>query len=60
MTTNHITRLDEALIRPGRVDKKVKLGLADKKITADLFYLVFMPVKGGVALPEDAQSDVLV
>jgi len=60
MTTNHITRLDEALIRPGRVDKKVELGLADKKITADLFYLVFMPVKGDVALLEDAQSDVLV
>jgi chaperone BCS1 len=60
MTTNHITRLDEALIRPGRVDKKVELGLADKKITVDLFYLVFMPVKGDVALPEDAQSDVLV
>jgi mitochondrial chaperone BCS1 len=29
MTTNHITRLDKALIRPGRVDKKVELGLAD-------------------------------
>jgi len=42
------------------VDKKVELGLSDKKITADLFYLVFMPVKGDVALPEDAQSDVLV
>jgi ATP-dependent 26S proteasome regulatory subunit len=29
MTTNYITRLDEALIRPGRVDKKVELGLAN-------------------------------
>lgn len=27
MTTNHTKRLDEALIRPGRVDKKVELGL---------------------------------
>jgi mitochondrial chaperone BCS1 len=60
MTTNHITRLDEALIRPGRVDKKVKLGLADKKMIADLFCFVFKPVKGDVAPPEDAQSDVLV
>jgi mitochondrial chaperone BCS1 len=54
MTTNHITRLDEALIRPGRVDKKVKLGLADNQMTADLFCLVFKPIEGDVALPEDA------
>jgi mitochondrial chaperone BCS1 len=56
MTTNHITRLDEALIRPGRVDKKIELGLADSKMTADLFCLVFKPIEGDVALPEDAQS----
>jgi chaperone BCS1 len=31
MTTNYIAQLDEALIRLGRVDKKVELGLADKK-----------------------------
>ncbi|KAF4628400.1 hypothetical protein G7Y89_g9752 [Cudoniella acicularis] len=44
MTTNHITRLDEALIRPGRMDKKVELRLADYKMTADLFCLVFKPI----------------
>jgi chaperone BCS1 len=60
MTTNHITRLDKALIRPGRVDKKVELGLADKKMTADLFCFVFKPMEGDVALPKDVQSDVLV
>jgi chaperone BCS1 len=59
MTTNYITRLDEALIRPGRVDKRVELGLADEKMTADLFCVVFKPVEGGVALLEDAQLDVL-
>ncbi|PMD66310.1 P-loop containing nucleoside triphosphate hydrolase protein, partial [Hyaloscypha bicolor E] len=32
-----------ALIRPGRIDKKVELGLADHKITADLFCLIFKP-----------------
>jgi chaperone BCS1 len=53
MTTNHITRLDKALIRPGRVDKKVELGLADEEMTADIFRLVFKPVLGDVALPED-------
>ena len=53
MTINHITRLDEALIRLSRVNKKVELGLANKKITANLFYLVFMPVKRDVALLKD-------
>jgi chaperone BCS1 len=48
MTTNYIERLDEALIRPGRVDKKVELGLADKQMTADLFCVVFKPVEGDV------------
>jgi mitochondrial chaperone BCS1 len=60
MTTNHITRLDEALIRPGRVDKKIELGLADKKMTAGLFCVVFKPVEGDVTPPKNAQSDVLV
>jgi chaperone BCS1 len=60
MTTNHISRLDEALIRPGRVDKKVELGLADKNMTSDLFSLVFKPVAGDVAPLEATQSEVLV
>jgi ATP-dependent 26S proteasome regulatory subunit len=30
MTTNQIERLDPALIRPGRVDMKVELYLADE------------------------------
>ncbi|KAH6670568.1 mitochondrial chaperone bcs1 [Halenospora varia] len=60
MTTNHITHLNEALIRPGRVDKKFELGLADKKMTAKLFCYIFKPIEGDVALPKDAQSDVLV
>jgi ATP-dependent 26S proteasome regulatory subunit len=54
MTTNHITYLDKALIRPGRVDEKVELGLANKEIIANIFRLVFKPVKGDVAPPEDA------
>jgi len=60
MTTNHITRLDEALTRPGRVDKKVELGLADKKMMAELFCLVFKPMKGDIVPADDAQLDVLV
>ena len=29
LTTNHVSRLDEALVRPGRVDMAVRLGEAD-------------------------------
>jgi mitochondrial chaperone BCS1 len=53
ITTNYITRLDEALIRLGRVDKIVELGLANNQITANLFCLVFKPIKGDVALLKD-------
>lgn len=41
MTTNHIEHLDEALIRPGRANKKVHFQLADKKISTRLFLTVF-------------------
>lgn len=37
MTTNHVERLDAALIRAGRVDMKVELGLANRDISARLF-----------------------
>jgi chaperone BCS1 len=60
MTTNHVTRLDDALIRPGRVDRKFELGLADKKMTADLFCIVFMPMEGDIPPPGKAPSDALV
>jgi len=41
MTTNYIERLDDALIRPGRVDRKVEFRLADKDIIGQLFRMVF-------------------
>jgi chaperone BCS1 len=37
MTTNHIESLDKAIIRPGRVDLKIELGLADKAMITELF-----------------------
>jgi len=37
MTTNHINKLDAALIRPGRVDLKVYLGDADRSQVLQMF-----------------------
>ena len=37
MTTNHIDRLDPALIRPGRVDFKFEMRNATKEQAASLF-----------------------
>jgi chaperone BCS1 len=41
MTTNHVERLDAALIRPGRVDMKLELGLTTHDINAQLFFTIF-------------------
>jgi chaperone BCS1 len=49
MTTNHVERLDGALIRPGRVDKQVAFRLADKDIIAQLFCNVYSHSNNDVA-----------
>ena len=41
MTTNHIEKLDAALVRPGRVDKRVEFRLANEDVMAQLFTVVF-------------------
>jgi mitochondrial chaperone BCS1 len=48
MTTNHIERLDDALIRPGRVDMKLEFRLADKEMITQLFCVVFKRSEGDV------------
>ncbi|EGO54568.1 hypothetical protein NEUTE1DRAFT_124799 [Neurospora tetrasperma FGSC 2508] len=57
MTTNHLKKLDKALIRPGRVDMIVEFGRADKEMTAAIFRAIFAPLEGDeVDTPSDADS----
>ncbi|KAI1809692.1 BCS1 N terminal-domain-containing protein [Poronia punctata] len=46
MTTNHVEKLDKALIRPGRVDMIIKFGLADANMTKNLFHNIFVQLEG--------------
>lgn len=48
MTTNHPERLDPALVRPGRADLRVELGLVPASVAADLF-LRFFPGEEALA-----------
>ncbi|KAK1713608.1 LOW QUALITY PROTEIN: BCS1 N terminal-domain-containing protein [Colletotrichum lupini] len=46
MTTNHVEKLDKALIRPGRVDQIVKFTLADGEIIGAIFRAIYAPLEG--------------
>ncbi|KFY17518.1 hypothetical protein V492_00613 [Pseudogymnoascus sp. VKM F-4246] len=46
MTTNHIDKLDDALIRPGRVDMTVKFQLSDAAMMRTLFTSIFTTLEG--------------
>ncbi|PWN20083.1 P-loop containing nucleoside triphosphate hydrolase protein [Microstroma glucosiphilum] len=48
MTTNHREALDEALIRPGRVDLQVQFKNADREQARDLFLRWFLPAHTAV------------
>jgi len=48
MTTNHIEKLDEALIRPGRVDMTVKFDLANTTMITTIFRSIFATLEGDI------------
>ena len=48
MTTNHIEKLDEALIRPGRVDMTIKFDLANSDMITTIFRSIFATLEGDI------------
>lgn len=45
MTTNFPDELDEALVRPGRIDKKIYIGYISRKSSEEMFGRMFRPIK---------------
>ncbi|KAK4151487.1 putative mitochondrial chaperone BCS1-A, partial [Chaetomidium leptoderma] len=61
MTTNHMDHLDPALIRAGRVDKKIALLNADKDVMFRLFCMIFKQAEDEILDPEHpAEEDETV
>ncbi|KAG6008863.1 hypothetical protein E4U21_003674 [Claviceps maximensis] len=60
MTTNHIEKLDKALIRPGRIDMMIHFGLADTAMAAAIFRAIYAPYDNEtIALkPDENECDV--
>ncbi|KAF4122130.1 mitochondrial chaperone BCS1 [Geosmithia morbida] len=50
MTTKHVEKLDEALVRPGRIDMSIEFGNADAEMTSLIFRAIYGPSEGE-ALP---------
>ena len=57
MTTNHIDKLDDALIRPGRVDMTIKFQLSDAAMMRKLFTSIFTTLEGDFPQKKTALLD---
>jgi len=58
MTTNHLEKLDEALIRPGRVDMTVKFDLASTPMITTIFRGIFATLEGDI--PKSKTSSTVI
>ncbi|OAQ74115.1 BCS1-like ATPase [Pochonia chlamydosporia 170] len=56
MTTNHIEKLDKALIRPGRVDMTIHFGLADSNMIASIFRSIYAPYENETTSMAEAKD----
>jgi len=59
MTTNHRDKLDEALIRPGRVDMSVEFSLANTQMMTTIFRSIFATLEGDIP-HSDSPSGVTI
>lgn len=59
MTTNHPEKLDPALIRPGRIDRKLRLGYMDAGNVVKMVEHCFLPFMDDKKLGRDGCGNVL-
>lgn len=61
LATNRPDMIDPAILRPGRIDKKVKIDRPDKRATQDIFelYLTDMPFYTGKAVKMPKGNEVI-
>lgn len=56
MTTNHIEKLDPALLRPGRVDMSIEFGNSDTRTIQDLYRSIYTRLEGDLDTPIDLKQ----
>lgn len=56
MTTNHPEKLDDALLRPGRVDMSVEFGYAEAPAVIELFRAIYTTMEGDFPPPPGTQN----